>query len=154
MKTARRKIGYRDVGMKAESQRKLQRELIPVVAGPHQVQPFTGTWSERLVQRAMGMRRKVATVVLILLSVSLGVYAIFGHDGIVAYQQKQRQSHQLQQQILSLRKENERLALHDQRLQTDSDTIEYEAREQMHYTRPGEVIYTLPEAPKSAAQHK
>ena len=85
--------------------------------------------------------------------VSLGLYAIFGHDGIVAYQQKQHQAQELHQQILSLQKENERLALHDQRLQSDRDTIEYEAREQMHYTRPGEVIYTLPEAPK-AAQHK
>ena len=43
--------------------------------------------------------------------------------------------------------------LHDQRLQSDPDTLEYEAREQMHYTRPGEVIYTLPEAP-GATKHK
>jgi cell division protein FtsB len=34
-------------------------------------------------------------------------------------------------------------------LKNDRDTIEYEAREQMHYTRPGEVIYTLPQAPGS-----
>ncbi len=54
------------------------------------------------------MRRKAATVVLVILSLSLGVYAIFGHDGIVAYQQKQRQAQQLHQQILSLQKENER----------------------------------------------
>lgn len=96
------------------------------------------------------MRRKAATVLLGVMSLSLGVYAIFGHDGLVAYQQKQRQAQQLQQQILSLKKENERMALHDQRLRNDRSTIEYEAREQMHYTRPGEVIYTLPEAPGTA----
>jgi cell division protein FtsB len=83
----------------------------------------------------------------------LGAYAVFGHDGLLAYQQKQHQSHRLQQQILRLKQENQRLALHDQRLQSDPDTLEYEAREQMHYTRPGEVIYTLPEAP-GAAKHK
>jgi len=98
----------------------------------------------------MGMRRKAATVVLAVLSLSLGIYAIFGHDGLVAYQQKQHHAQQLHQQILSLQKENERMALHDKRLQSDRDTIEYEAREKMHYTRPGEVIYTLPEAPKAA----
>ena len=153
MKTARRKIGYGDARMNAGPQKKLQRMLIPGASGPAPVEPRMGSWPQRLLGRAMGMRRKAATVILILLSVSLGVYAIFGHDGIVAYQQKQRQAHELHQQILDLQKENERLALHDQRLQNDPDTIEYEAREQMHYTRPGEVIYTLPEAPKPT-QHK
>lgn len=105
----------------------------------------------------LGMRRsprRPATVLFISLSVLLGVYAIFGHDGLVAYQQKQHQAQQLQQQILELQKQNEQLALHDQRLKTDRDTIEYEAREQMHYTRPGEVIYTLPQAPAASTSKK
>jgi len=131
----------------------MQRQLIPSDAQPDAVEGLSGNWIHRLSTRAVDMRRKVATVVLIALSLSLGIYAIFGHDGIVAYQHKQRQAAELHQQILSLQKENQRLALHDQRLQSDRDTIEYEAREQMHYTRPGEVIYTLPEAPRSA-QHK
>ena len=100
------------------------------------------------------MRRKAATVFFVALSVFLGIYAIFGHDGIVAYQQKQEQAHQLHQQILNLQKQNERIALHDQRLKNDRDTIEYEAREQMHYTRPGEVIYTLPKAPAATPTSK
>ncbi len=139
--------------MNAVSQKEVQRRLIP---GHLQAQVLDGpteNWTHRLSARVLGMRRKAATVVLLALSVFLGGYAIFGHDGIVAYQHKQRQAAQLQQQILSLQKENQRLALHDQRLQSDRDTIEYEAREQMHYTRPGEVIYTLPEAPRSAS-HK
>ena len=131
----------------------MQRQLIPSDAQPDAVEGLSGNWIHRLSTRAVDMRRKVATVVLIALSLSLGIYAIFGHDGIVAYQHKQRQAAELHQQILSLQKENQRLALHDQRLQSDRDTIEYEAREQMHYTRPGGVIYTLPEAPRSA-QHK
>jgi cell division protein FtsB len=123
----------------------MQRQLIP--GRPPVEQVPAGNWMHRVSARAMGVRRKAATVVLIASSVSLLGYAVFGHDGLVAYQQKQRQAADLHQQILSLQKENERLALHDQRLQNDRDTIEYEAREQMHYTRPGEVIYTLPEAP-------
>lgn len=128
-------------------QNSLQRQLIPRESASTTSQERTGNPLQRLTRYALGMRRKVATVLLGAMSLSLGVYAIFGHDGLVAYQQKQRQAQQLQQQILSLKKENERMALHDQRLQNDRNTIEYEAREQMHYTRPGEVIYTLPETP-------
>ena len=128
----------------------LQRQLIPRESASMADRDLAGTSLQRLTHRAMGMRRKAATVALAALSLSLGIYAIFGHDGLVAYRQKQNQAQQLQQQIISLKKENERMALHDRRLKSDRDTIEYEAREQMHYTRPGEVIYTLPEAPGSA----
>jgi len=128
----------------------MQRPLIPDQQRTQDTNEPAEKWVDQVRTRAVGMRRKAATVVLIALSVSLGLYAIFGHDGIVAYQQKQHQAEQLHQQILSLQKENENLALHDQRLKSDRDTIEYEAREQMHYTRPGEVIYTLPVAPDAA----
>ena len=138
--------------MRLGVQKELQRELIADAVSP-QTTATEGTRMERFTTRALGMRRKAATVLLFVACGCLGAYAVFGHDGLLAYQQKQHQSHQLQQQILSLKQENQRLALHDQRLQSDPDTLEYEAREQMHYTRPGEVIYTLPEAP-GAAKHK
>lgn len=141
--------------MNLGSREKLQRQLIsydeptPVSAsGPK------GSRIARFSASVLGMRRKAATVTFVALSVSLGFYAIFGHDGLVAYQQKQHEAQQLQQQIFDLQKQNDRLALHDQRLKTDRDTIEYEAREQMHYTRPGEVIYTLPQAPAASPAAK
>jgi cell division protein FtsB len=134
--------------MNLGSRKKLQRQLI----SPDEPASFSasgpkGSHMARFSASVLGMRRKAATVMFVALSVFLGFYAIFGHDGLVAYQQKQHEAQQLQQQILDLQKQNDRLALHDQRLKTDRDTIEYEAREQMHYTRPGEVIYTLPQAP-------
>lgn len=133
---------------KHTSQQESQRSLIPereetAVAGPDE--------SPRLV---WGVRRKVATAVLAAVSVLLGCYAIFGHDGLIAYQQKRHQSSELQRQILNMQKENDRLAQQNHRLQNDPDTIEYEARQQMHYTRPGEVIYTLPEAPGSTPSNQ
>jgi cell division protein FtsB len=141
--------------MNLGSRKKLQRQLIshdepaPVSAsGPK------GSRIARFSASVLGMRRKAATVMFVALSVFLGFYAIFGHDGLVAYQQKQHEAQHLQQQILDLQKQNDRLAVHDQRLKTDRDTIEYEAREQMHYTRPGEVIYTLPQAPAATAPVK
>ena len=33
-------------------------------------------------------------------------------------------------------------------LKSDPDAIEREAREKLHYARPGEVIYALPDQPK------
>lgn len=140
--------------MNGRGRRELQR---PLIAGHDQPAASAtvkqGSAIKRLSARALGMRRKAATALFVALSLFLGVYAILGHDGLVAYQQKQHQAKQLHQQILSLQQQNQRLALHDQRLQSDPDTIEYEAREQMHYARPGEVIYTLPQAPTTAA-HK
>ncbi|HTU49226.1 MAG TPA: septum formation initiator family protein [Acidobacteriaceae bacterium] len=141
--------------MNLGSRKKLQRQLIS-----HDVPTFVsasvpqGSRISRLSASLLGMRRKAATVMFVALSVFLGFYAIFGHDGLVAYQQKQHEAQQLHQQILDLQQQNDRLALHDQRLKTDRDTIEYEAREQMHYTRPGEVIYTLPQAPSATPTPK
>jgi len=131
-------------------QKHLQRQLIPGAVASMNDNVPVGTRMQRVAAQMLAWRRRAATFVLIGLSASLAVYAVFGHDGLVAYQQKQHQAQELHQQILSLQKENERMALHDKRLQNDRDTIEYEAREQMHYTRPGEVIYTLPEAPGRA----
>lgn len=136
--------------MNADAKNNLQRELIPGRSQLNGAEEPQGSRMQRISARIVGMRRKAATVVLLALSVSLGLYAIFGRDGLVAYQHKQHQAEQLHQQILNLQKENQRMALHDQRLKNNRDTIEYEARQQMHYTRPGEVIYTLPEAPKDA----
>lgn len=136
--------------MKLSTKQNLQRELIPGTPATAAPQPPHGSRIGRLREKAVGVRRKAATVLLIALSCSLGLYAIFGHDGIVAYQHKQQEARHLQQQILDMQKENQRMALHNQRLKNDRDTIEYEAREQMHYTRPGEVIYTLPQSPNPA----
>ena len=137
-----------NVQMNLGSRKKMQRQLISHDAP---VPVPQGSRIARTSALMLGMRRKAGTVLFISLSVFLGFYAIFGHDGLVAYQQKQHEAQQLHQQILDLQQQNDRLALHDQRLKTDRDTIEYEAREQMHYTRPGEVIYTLPQAPVAPA---
>jgi cell division protein FtsB len=150
-------VDRENVQMNLGSRKKLQRQLISddVPASVSASIP-QGSRIARFSATALGMRRKAATVLFVALSAFLGFYAIFGHDGLVAYQQKQHQAQQLHQQILDLQTQNDRLAVHDQRLKTDRDTIEYEAREQMHYTRPGEVIYTMPQAPaaKSAPKNK
>jgi cell division protein FtsB len=39
-----------------------------------------------------------------------------------------------------------------ERQKSDSNAIEHEAREQLHYAKPGEVIYTLPAQPRTQSQ--
>ncbi len=100
-------------------------------------------------------RGRIATVVLVSLSLVIAYFVIFDKDGLASYEQKKHEAQALQQQIDALQQQNQQMATHNQRLKNDPDTIEHEAREQLHYTRSGEVIYTLPEAPHSdPATHK
>ncbi len=93
--------------------------------------------------------RKVATVAAAVLTAGLGYHVVFGQNGLTAYQQKRQEFQTLQGQLHSLQRENEMLKGHVDRLQSDPDAIEHQAREELHYTRPGEVIYTLPASPAS-----
>lgn len=92
---------------------------------------------------AFGMRRRVATALAVLLAVLLAYHVVFGSNGVNNYEQKRAQDRQLQQQINTLQKENGNLKDHVKRLKNDPDAIEFEAREKLHYAKPGEVIYTL-----------
>ena len=98
----------------------------------------------RLFQRShMGWRR-VATGAAALLAISMGYHVIFGQNGLTVYQQKRQDAESLDRQLRSLQRENKLLKGHVDRLQNDPNAIEHQAREELHYTRPGEVIYTLP----------
>jgi cell division protein FtsB len=100
----------------------------------------------RLFRKAHSGWRKVATVAAAGLAIGLGYHVVFGQNGLTAYQQKNRDAKILDGQLKSLAKENELLKGHVERLQKDPSAIEHQAREELHYTRPGEVIYTLPAA--------
>jgi cell division protein FtsB len=89
------------------------------------------------------VRRTIATAVAVGLALIFGWHAFFGQNGITAYAQKRAENRALQTQIEKLKQENTTLSDHVDHLQTDADTIEMEARKRLHYTRPGEVIYTL-----------
>ena len=89
------------------------------------------------------VRRRIATGFAVLLAVFLAYHVVFGRNGVNSYEQKRAQDRELHQQIDSLQQENSSLKDHVARLKSDPDAIEYEAREKLHYARPGEVIYTL-----------
>ena len=90
-------------------------------------------------------RRKGATLALCLIAVWVGYHVIFGANGTMVYSHKLAEHRALDKEILQLKEENEHLAHQVNALKSDPKTIEKEAREQLRYARPGEVIYTLPQ---------
>ena len=102
-----------------------------------------------LVKRTRANWRKIATAVAAVSAIGMGFHVVLGQNGLTAYQQKRLDSADLTAQTQKLSKENERMRGHVARLESDPDAIEHQAREELHYTRPGEVIYTLPTAPNS-----
>ena len=101
--------------------------------------------------RAFEHRRRAATVTAGVLALGIGYHVVFGHNGLTAYEHKRQDAHALELQLKTLRRENESLKGHVDRLESDPAAIEHQAREELHYTRPGEVIVTLPpDAPPPA----
>ena len=88
-------------------------------------------------------RRRAATIAAGALVLVMGYGVVFGHNGLTAFAKKREEAKTLERQTQELQRENEALRGHVDRLQSDPGEIEHEARAQLHYTRPGEVIYTV-----------
>jgi cell division protein FtsB len=104
-------------------------------------------------ERVYGWRRKAATVGVGALALVMAYGVVFGHNnGLTVFLHKREEAKALQIQWQRLQAENERLRGHVDRLQNDPGAIEHQAREELHYTRAGEVIVTLPTAPNAKHQ--
>ncbi len=95
--------------------------------------------------------RRLATLVVVLLTVGLLLHAVFGANGMVIYRQKRDELKSLQADVDRIQKENDAYQARIKGLKTDPNAIEKEAREQLHYTRPGEMVYIVPETPQKPA---
>ncbi len=104
---------------------------------------------QRSVKALYRNRRRVATGLAIMLAAVMGYCAVAGDNGLQVYKEKRNEDKRLAEQIERLKQENSQLQGHVARLKDDPDAIEHEAREKLHYTRPGEMIYTLPDPPAS-----
>ena len=92
--------------------------------------------------------RPAGTAVAVGLAMTMMFHVIYGQHGLSAWQQKRSEDRDLQQQIQDLKQENSQMQHQIDELKSDPDAIEREAREKLHYAKPGEVIYTLPDAPQ------
>ena len=92
-------------------------------------------------------RRRLATAGVAVLTVWLFLHVMFGANGMVVYRQKRAEYESLRREIDGLQMENDHYTGQINALETDPKTIEKEAREQLHYARPGEVVYVAPAPP-------
>jgi cell division protein FtsB len=89
------------------------------------------------------LRHKLAATGIGILLCVVGYFAVFGANGLVEYQQKRRESRELDRQIKALQQQNGGIEREIKALKNDPQTIEKEARERLRYARPGEVVYTV-----------
>lgn len=93
---------------------------------------------------AFAGRRKAATLAAAALALAVGYHVVFGANGLTVYMKKRAETRMLKQQTAELQRENSTMQEHVERLRNDPDAIEHQAREELHYAKPGEVIYTMP----------
>jgi cell division protein FtsB len=90
---------------------------------------------------------RLGTAAVTLLIVGLLLHAMFGANGMVIYRQKRTELQALQSEVERLQKENRQYVDQIRSLKSDPAAIEKEAREQLHYTRRGEIVYVSPDPP-------
>ena len=100
---------------------------------------------------AYRVRRKAATLALLSLTIPVGYKAVYGTHGWIAYHQEKAVSQKLEAESLELQLKNQKLNENIKGLKTDRNTIEREAREQLHYARPGDVIITVPQPARTTS---
>ncbi len=91
--------------------------------------------------------RPAGTVVAVLLALLVMGHVINGNHGLNVWHRNRAQDRELQKEINDIQQENAQLRQEIERLKSNPDAIEHEAREKLHYAKPGEVIYTLPAPP-------
>jgi cell division protein FtsB len=102
---------------------------------------------DRMIADAQRFWRPAGTVVAVLLALLLTWHVIDGRHGLSVWHQMRSQDRALQREIQELQQENAQMRQQVERLNSDPEAIEREAREKLHYAKPGEVIWTLPQKP-------
>ena len=95
-------------------------------------------------------RRKAVLAATVMATCVIFYHVVFGANGWLVYQKKKVEYRELQETLQKLSQENGALQKDVKALKSDKAAIEREAREQLHYTRPGEVVYVMPQAPTGA----
>jgi cell division protein FtsB len=120
----------------------LQTEMSTAAKNP-------GSLREKLTAQTQRIWRPAGTAIAVLLALLVTWHVIHGQHGLSVWEQKRAEDRALQQEIKQLQQENAAMRQQVDRLKSDPEAIEREAREKLHYAKPGEVIYALPEKPQA-----
>lgn len=96
--------------------------------------------------------RKHVRQILGLALFALLVHDVFGPHGFIAMRRTQKEIEQIREQIGKMNDENKTLTEQVNSLKSDPKSIERIAREEMGLARPGEMIFKIPETPKSGSK--
>ncbi|KAA6460874.1 septum formation initiator family protein [Acidobacteria bacterium AB60] len=99
---------------------------------------------ERALEGIARFWRPAGTGLMVTLALLLGWHVVNGKHGLSAWQQNRQEDKELRKEIQDLQQENDRLRVRVDKLRSDPNAIEHEAREKLHYAKPGEVIVDLP----------
>jgi cell division protein FtsB len=109
------------------------------------------TIREQAIAFAMRTWRPAGTMMAVALAALVMWHVVNGNHGLSVWHQMRSEDRELQKQINDVQQENAQLRQQIDRLKADPDAIEHEAREKLHYAKPGEVIYSLPTVPAAQA---
>ena len=99
---------------------------------------------ERLIAWTSRGWRPAGTILAVALAALVMWHVVNGNHGLSVWHQMRAEDRSLQKQINDVQQENTQLRKQIDRLKSNPDAIEHEAREKLHYAKPGEVIYSLP----------
>lgn len=111
----------------------------PVERKPASPEPMP----RRILSWTLKAWRSAGSIVAVLLALLLGWHVVNGKHGLSVWEQKRVEDKQLQKEIEDLQQENSRLRVRVDKLKSDPDEIEHEAREKLRYAKQGEVIVDL-----------
>src|SRR5712692_2484658 len=94
--------------------------------------------------RVFSWRRKLGTALASLLAAWILFHVLLGANGTVAYGNKRTEYKALEKDVDQLQEQNDQLRKRIEALKGDPAAIEREAREQLHYAKPGEMVYVAP----------
>src|SRR5580700_3566809 len=87
-------------------------------------------WAQRLW-------RQTGTGIAAVLALLVMWHVVYGNHGLSIWQQKRAEDRALQLEIKDLQQENAQMRQQIDHLNSDPDAIEREAREKLHYAKPG-----------------
>ena len=96
--------------------------------------------------------RKNTRQILALALFALFVHDVFGPHGFIAMRRTQKEIDQIREQIVKMNDQNKALTDQVSSLKSDPKSIERIAREEMGLARPGEMIFKIPDSPKTPAK--
>jgi cell division protein FtsB len=96
--------------------------------------------------RPSGRGRRVARVVLVIITAVVLVDAVVGENGVLALLQARRQFAAVERALEQSRDDNARLRETARRLREDQSAIEAEARRDLNMIKPGEKVFIVKDA--------